>query len=101
MPIGIAVLFWLLKLETEVRHDGLYVRYFPFHIHFKRLGADDLSIGEPTTRLMNELSVYFDARARFSEAEPLMRRALEIFEKSLGPDHPNTQTVRGNLESLK
>ncbi|MBC8472585.1 MAG: tetratricopeptide repeat protein [Planctomycetes bacterium] len=50
---------------------------------------------------MNELSVYFDARARFSEAEPLMRRALEIFEKSLGPDHPNTQTVRGNLESLK
>ncbi|HUU15695.1 MAG TPA: DUF6141 family protein [Sedimentisphaerales bacterium] len=43
VPIAIAVLFWLLKLETEVHPDGLYVRYFPFHIHFKRFTADDLS----------------------------------------------------------
>jgi hypothetical protein len=43
LPIGIAVLFCFLKLETEVRPDGLYVRYFPFHINFKRFGADDLS----------------------------------------------------------
>jgi hypothetical protein len=43
LPIGIGILFWLLKLETEVRPDGLYVRYFPFHIKFKRFGADDLS----------------------------------------------------------
>ena len=31
------------KLEPEVRTDGLYVRYFPFHINFKRFGADDLN----------------------------------------------------------
>ena len=43
LPIGIGVLFCFLKLETEVRPDGLYVRYFPFHINFKRFGADDLS----------------------------------------------------------
>jgi hypothetical protein len=43
VPIAIALLFWLLKLETEVRPDGLYVRYFPFHIHFKKFTADDLS----------------------------------------------------------
>jgi len=43
VPIIIAALFWLLKLETEVRPDGLYVRYFPFHIHFKKFNADDLS----------------------------------------------------------
>ncbi len=35
--------FWFLKLETEVRRDGLYVRYYPFHIQFKKFGADDLS----------------------------------------------------------
>jgi len=29
-----------------------------------------------------------------------MRRALEIFERSLGPDHPDTVTVRGNLAGL-
>jgi len=36
-----------------------------------------------------------------SQAEPLIRRALKIFEDSLGPDHPKTQTVRKNLEILQ
>lgn len=43
VPIAIRSLFGLLKLETEVRSDGLFVRYFPFHIHFKRFTTDDLS----------------------------------------------------------
>jgi hypothetical protein len=43
VPIAIASLFLLLKLETEVRPDGIYVRYFPFHIHFKRFAPEDLS----------------------------------------------------------
>ncbi len=43
VPIAIAVLFLLLKLETEVRLDGLYIRFFPAHIHFKRFGLEDLS----------------------------------------------------------
>ena len=43
VPIAITVLFLLLKLETEVRSDGLYVRFFPVHIHFKRFGVEDLS----------------------------------------------------------
>ena len=30
-----------------------------------------------------------------------MRRALAIFEKSLGPDHPNTVIVRNNLAGLE
>jgi len=42
-PIGVLLLFLMLKLETEVRPDGLYVRFFPFHINFKRFGAEDLS----------------------------------------------------------
>jgi hypothetical protein len=33
-------------------------------------------------------------------AEPLMKRAFEIFEKSLGPKHPNTKTVRVNIGRL-
>jgi hypothetical protein len=43
LPIAIAVLFSLLKLETEVRTDGLYVRFFPFHINFKIFTVEDLS----------------------------------------------------------
>lgn len=43
VPIAITALFLLLKLETEVKSDGIYVRYFPFHIRFKRFGPEDLS----------------------------------------------------------
>ena len=41
------------------------------------------------------------ATNRLAEAEPLFRRALAIFETSLGPDHPNTVTVRNNLAGLE
>jgi hypothetical protein len=34
------------------------------------------------------------------EAEPLMRRALEIDERSLGPQHPNVATELNNLAQL-
>jgi hypothetical protein len=43
VPIAITALFLLLRLETEVRRDGIYVRYFPFHIRFKRFRPEDLS----------------------------------------------------------
>ncbi len=38
---------------------------------------------------------------RYAEAEPLFQRALAICEARLGPDHPNTKTVRANLAELK
>lgn len=34
------------------------------------------------------------------EAEPLYKRALEILEKVLGTNHPNTEVVRYNLKIL-
>ena len=37
---------------------------------------------------------------RLAEAEPLMRRAVEIIEARLGLDHPNSQLMRRNLEIL-
>src|SRR5271167_4778049 len=41
-------------------------------------------------RDLNNLALLLQATNRLAEAEPLMRRALEIFEKSLGPEHPDT-----------
>jgi hypothetical protein len=34
-------------------------------------------------------------------SEPLYIQALDIFERRLGVDHPNTVTVRGNLAYLR
>ena len=49
--------------------------------------AHAAGIAEPTGRLFNELAQLSHAKAR--SAEPLMRRALALREKSYGPDHPN------------
>ena len=38
---------------------------------------------------LNNLAQLLQATNRLAEAEPLMRRALAIDEKSFGPDHPN------------
>jgi hypothetical protein len=43
IPISISIPFWLAKLQTQVRSDGLYVRFFPFHIKFKRFAFEDFS----------------------------------------------------------
>lgn len=43
VPAGIGLLIWVARLETEVRQDGLYIRYVPFHRHFKRFHVGDLS----------------------------------------------------------
>jgi tetratricopeptide (TPR) repeat protein len=40
------------------------------------------------------------ATNRLGEAEPLMRRALAIDEKSFGPDHPNVAIRLNNLAQL-
>lgn len=43
LPVAIAILFAVLKMETEVRADGLYVRFFPLHIRYKKFGPEDVS----------------------------------------------------------
>jgi len=42
MSIVFAGLFWKIRLETEVRNDGLYVRFFPLHIRFKKFTREDV-----------------------------------------------------------
>ena len=42
----------------------------------------------------------YEAQGRYDEAEPLYRRALDTYERVLGPDHPTTIAVRGNLQGF-
>lgn len=49
ISITVAAIFLIAKLQTEVRVDGLYVRYFPFHLSFKKLGSHDIAQCRPTT----------------------------------------------------
>ena len=42
----------------------------------------------------------YHTRGQYEQAEPLYRRALAIYEKSLGPDHPNVRLSLDNLAKL-
>ncbi len=46
------------------------------------------------------MALLYSDQGRYSEAEPLVKKALEIAELSLGVDHPSTATIRKNLKSL-
>lgn len=47
--LGFPVLFFAINLTTEVRSDGLYVRFFPFHLRFQRIAAEGLTNYEVQT----------------------------------------------------
>jgi len=44
--------------------------------------------------------VLLDAKGDYAGAEPLLRRALAIDEKALGPDHPDVAVDLNNLAKL-
>jgi hypothetical protein len=48
---GICLPAWLLfaRLTVEVRHDDIYLRYFPFHLSFRKISIEQLKRYEITT----------------------------------------------------
>ena len=53
-----------------------------------------------TSIALNNLAVTYSNLARYTEAEPLYRRAIEIDEKILGKDHPSVAISYNNLALL-
>ncbi|WP_108802273.1 hypothetical protein [Aquimarina sp. Aq107] len=38
----VILIFALMKLETQIKDDGIYIRFFPFHIKFKQYDWDSI-----------------------------------------------------------
>ena len=55
---------------------------------------------QDTATVLNNLAQLLQATNRLAEAEPLMRRALAIAEKSYGPEHPDVAIRLNNLAQL-
>ena len=47
--IGLPLLYYSARLVTEVRSDGLYLRFFPFHWSFLRFPVDSIKHSEART----------------------------------------------------
>jgi len=62
--------------------------------------ADQAGLSDPAARLFHEMGVLFDAKAAYSDAEPLKRRVVEIFEASYGNEHPYVAMALNNLAQL-
>ena len=45
----------------------------------------------------SKLAVLYESSARYDDAEPLYRQVIQIFEKVLGPDHPNVASPVSSL----
>jgi len=43
------VFFYIVNLTTEVRDDGLYYRFFPLHLTFRRISWEDIKSCEART----------------------------------------------------
>ncbi len=61
-----------------------------------RRGADDASV----FHLLGRTGEYFHGRAAYSQAAPLLRDALAICEKTLGPEHRDTAGSLNNLANV-
>jgi hypothetical protein len=66
IPLVLALLFAMLKLQTQVRDDGLYVRFFPFHIKFKKFTKDQ--IAECCSRTYRPIHEYGGWGIRFGKS---------------------------------
>jgi tetratricopeptide (TPR) repeat protein len=62
--------------------------------------ASNAGVYSPTGRLMNQVALFLEAKGLYGEAEPLMRRALQFGEESLGPRHPVVALRLNNLAHL-
>jgi len=49
---------------------------------------------------LNNLAELYRTQGKYAEAEPLHQRALAIWEKALGPGHPNVAMSLNNLANL-
>ena len=50
--------------------------------------------------LYHNLAALYHAQGKYAEAEPLLKRALAIWAKALGPAHPDVATTLNNLAAL-
>ena len=65
------------------------------HLLARRV-PDDASVSE----LLVRAGIYFHGRAAYFQALPLLRDALAIREKALGPEHPDTALSLNNVARL-
>ena len=69
----------------------------------RALEIDEKALGKDHPNFaihLNNLGMLLKETGRSAEGRPMLEMTLAICEKSLGPEHPYTITVRRNLEGI-
>ncbi|KAK0711611.1 hypothetical protein B0H67DRAFT_296663 [Lasiosphaeris hirsuta] len=76
-----------------------WIRYLPHTQHALRLrkGTDD---NEGTAYLLLKVGESFNNLGKYEEAEQMHRQALQLWEKALGEEHPDTLRSMSNLANV-
>ena len=83
---------------ADFQHWAAYERLLAHVRAAAAIASDD--IGPPLADALNGAGFYLHHQAAYAEAEPLYERALAIWEKALGPDHPDVALSLNNLAGL-
>jgi tetratricopeptide (TPR) repeat protein len=65
------------------------------------LGKLKITNSVQVTIALARIAILYENQGRYSEAEPLYVRSLQIAENTLGVNHPTTKAIRNNLEILR
>ncbi len=82
----------------DFQHWAAYERLLAHVRAAADIASDD--IGPPLADVLNGAGFYLHDQAAYAEAGPLYERALAIWEKALGPDHPDVARALDNLARL-
>ncbi len=91
---------YLLAAGTMARTLGDYIEAQPWLEMLLQLRQKETTETVELAHIQHELAWLYMAMGKYTEAEPLYKRSLEIKEKALGPDHPSVATTLNNLASL-
>ena len=78
-------------------------RYADAEKSFQSALKEAEGFGQEDLRLaltLNNLAFLYQAQGKYAEAEPLYKRSLAIWERTLGPEHPNVAQSLENYAAL-
>lgn len=79
------------------KEQALAIEYFRKAVDLQ----EDLDLKADLTTSLNNLALLYQSQGRYSEAEPVYLQALELCERLLGGNHPNTVTIHENIQSMR
>jgi len=89
------------KISSDANQTGLPHRFVPFRLHIPVTASHAAQAGmEGSGLLWNEYGYHLKMIADHAGAKAAYERALKIFEKQLGEEHPNVATLVNNLGSV-